>query len=143
MTDTAPRRAVETLPLPPLSPMPLRQTMKTLRSFHTGPEVFRDLGGPVVRIKLAPSWLAPEMVVVTSPQGAHDVLGTSDAIVERNKLHHEMRRMIGANLFDVPHDEWLPRRRLLQPLFTKKHVRDYGGSDVRGGRDHRRKLGSE
>ena len=34
--------------------------------------------------------------------------------------------MIGANLFDVPHDEWLPRRRLLQPLFTKKHVREYG-----------------
>ena len=51
--------------------------------------------------------------------------------------------MIGANLFDVPHDEWLPRRRLLQPLFTKKHVREYGGSDVRGGRDHRRKLGTE
>ena len=35
--------------------------------------------------------------------------------------------MIGANLFVVPHDEWLPRRRLLQPLFTKKHVRDFGG----------------
>jgi len=107
--------------------MPLRQTMKALRNFHTGPEVLRDAGGPVTRLKFAPSWVMPEIVITTSPQGAHDVLGISDAIVERNTLHHEMRGLIGANLFVVPHDEWLPRRRLLQPLFTKKHVRDYGG----------------
>lgn len=107
--------------------MPFRQTVKALRNFHTGPEVLRDAGGPVTRLKFAPSWLMPEIVMTTSPQGAHDVLGISDAIVERNTLHHEMRSLIGANLFVVPHDEWLPRRRLLQPLFTKKHVRDYGG----------------
>ena len=123
--------------------MPLRQTMKTLRSFHTGPEVFRDLGGPVTRIKLAPSWLMPEMVVVTSPQGAHDVLGTSDAIVERNEHPSRDASMIGANLFDVPHDEWLPRRRLLQPLFTKKHVRDYGGPMAQAAETIAARLGTE
>jgi cytochrome P450 len=127
MTNTEPRKPVATLPLAPLNPLSFRESVKALRQFHTGPEVLRDAGGPVTRVKLAPSWLAPEVVITTSTQGAHDVLGTSDAIVERNALHHEMRSMIGANLFVVPHDEWLPRRRLLQPLFTKKHVRDYGG----------------
>ena len=38
----------------------------------------------------------------------------------------EMKKSIGASLFVMRHDEWLPRRRLLQPLFTKKHVRGYG-----------------
>ncbi|TPG35615.1 cytochrome P450 [Mycolicibacterium hodleri] len=127
MTKAISRTAVDQLPLAPRNPLPLRRQLEVLRSFHTGPEILRDAGGPVTRIKLVPSWLMPEIVLTTSPQGAHDVLGTSDAIVERNALHHEMRSMIGANLFVVPHDEWLPRRRLLQPLFTKKHVRDYGG----------------
>jgi cytochrome P450 len=125
--NTETRKAVETLPLPPRNPLPFRQTVKALHNFQTGPEVLREAGGPVVRIKLAPPWVVPEIVITTSPQGAHDVLGTSDAIVERNVVHHEMRSLIGVNLFDLPHDEWLPRRRLLQPLFTKKRVRDFGG----------------
>ena len=123
MTNFTP---VDALPTPPRNPLPLRRQMRILRSFHTGPELLRDAGGPVTRIKLAPSWLMPEIVITTSPKGAHDVLALSDAIVERSILHREMRGMIGANLFVVPHDEWLPRRRLIQPLFTKKHVRDYG-----------------
>jgi len=127
MTNTMSRSVIGDLPLAPRTPLPLRVQLRALRNFHTGPETFRDAGGPVTRIKLAPKWLMPEIVVTTSPRGAHDVLGMSDAVVERNTLHHEMRSMIGANLFVVPHDEWLPRRRLLQPLFTKKHVRDFGG----------------
>ena len=98
-----------------------------MRRFDTGPEELRDAGGPVTRIGLAPSWMMPPVVLVTSPQGAHDVFATSDAIVERNLLHREMRAMIGPNLFDVTHDEWLPRRRLLQPVFTKKQVRNFAG----------------
>ena len=127
MTKAMSRSVIEELPLAPRTPLPLRVQLRELRNFHTGPETFRDAGGPVTRIKLAPSWMMPEIVLTTSPRGAHDVLGTSDAIVERTAIHHEMRSMIGANLFDVPHDEWLPRRRLLQPLFTKRHVRDFGG----------------
>ncbi|WP_064751525.1 cytochrome P450 [Mycobacterium sp. URHB0044] len=127
MTENTRETVLDALPLAPRNPMPLRQQIKALRMFHSGPEVLRDAGGPVTRIKLAPKWLAPVIVVTTSPQGAHDVLGRSDAITERTRTHTEMRSLIGPNLFDVPHDEWLPRRRLLQPLFTKKHVRGYGG----------------
>ena len=32
-----------------------------------------------------------------------------------------------ANLLVVPHDQWLPRRRALQPIFTKHHVPQFAG----------------
>ena len=38
-----------------------------------------------------------------------------------------MRHLLGPNLFDLTHETWLPRRRALQPVFTKHHVRDFGG----------------
>jgi cytochrome P450 len=119
--------ALDALPLAPRNPLPLKQQLKEIRMFHTGCETLRNAGGPVTRIKAGPRWLVPEIVVVTSPQGAHDVLGRSDAVVERTRVHSEMRNLIGANLFDVMHDEWLPKRRRLQPLFTKKRVQAYGG----------------
>jgi cytochrome P450 len=126
MLKTDGKLNVEALPLVPRNPMPLMQQIKALRRFHTGIQELCDVGGPVSRLKLAPSWLMPEIVLTATPQGAHDVLGTSDAVVERNQMHKEMRNSIGANLFVLKHDEWLPRRRLLQPLFTKKHVREFG-----------------
>lgn len=110
-----------------MNPLPLRRKLAVMRDFHTGPEALRDAGGPVTRLKLLPKWLVPEYVLTTSPQGAHDVLSTSDAVVERTPMHDEMRRSIGPNVFVVRHDAWLPRRRMLQPLFTKKHVRGFGG----------------
>jgi cytochrome P450 len=126
MLKTDGKSDVTALPVVPLNPLPLRHALKVIRRFHTGLEELRDAGGPVTRIKLGPSWLMPEFVITTSPQGAHDVLGTSDAIVERTIMHHELRKSIGASLFVMKHEDWLPRRRMLQPLFTKKHVRAFG-----------------
>jgi cytochrome P450 len=39
----------------------------------------------------------------------------------------ELRRLMGSSLFASPHDEWLPRRRALQPIFTKQHVARFAG----------------
>ncbi len=39
----------------------------------------------------------------------------------------ELRRLLGGNLFVLPHAEWLPRRRTLQPVFTRQHVAAFGG----------------
>src|SRR5882757_10766452 len=114
MSRTEQTSAVDSLPLPPQNPLPFRQQLRAIRQFHTGCEVLRDAGGPVTRLKLGPKWLMPRIVVATSPQAGHDILGVSDAITERTQMHAEMRSLIGANLFDVPHDEWLPRRRILQ-----------------------------
>ena len=130
MSDTADpsvKSDINVLPLVPKNPLPYRQQLSCLRAFHIGVETLRDAGGAVTRLQLAPKWLMPPMVIATSPQGGRDILGRSDAIVERTVVHHEVRHLFGANLFDMTHEPWLPRRRALQPVFTKQHVRAFGG----------------
>ena len=39
----------------------------------------------------------------------------------------EMRALMGGNLLNLPHERWLPRRRALQPMFTKRQVPRYAG----------------
>lgn len=116
---------IRALPLAPKNPLPHRRQLREVRQLHTGIEILRDAGGPVTRLELAPRWLAPPVVVVTSPQGAHDVLSSGD--VDRATAHDELRHLMGPNLFDLRNDAWLPRRRTLQPLFTKHHVRGFAG----------------
>jgi cytochrome P450 len=115
------------LPLAPRNPLPRVQQMRAVRTFHTGIETLRDAGGSVTRLVLAPKWLMPPVVIVTSPQGAHDVLGRTGAHIEKTIIHEEVRHLLGPNLFDLTHQPWLPRRRALQPVFTKQHVRAFAG----------------
>jgi cytochrome P450 len=56
-------------------------------------------------------------------------LARTDAFAERaaTPVAVEIRRLIGDNLLVVPHRDWLPRRRALQPIFTKHHVPRFAG----------------
>ena len=123
MVETVERADVVELPLAPKNPLPYRRQLAALREFHTGTEVLRDAGGRVTRFSLGPRWLMPEIVVATSPQGGRDILGRTDALIEKTTVHAEMRNLVGDNLFDVTHERWLPRKRTLQPVFTKQRVR--------------------
>jgi cytochrome P450 len=129
MTDMTPAPVIphRRLPLAPKNPLPYRQQLSCLRTFHTGMETLRDAGGPVTRLQLAPRWLMPPIVIATSPQGGRDILARSDRFTDRNNVHHELRHLLGANLFTLTDEPWLPRRRALQPVFTKQHVRAFGG----------------
>ncbi len=118
---------VSALPLAPKNPLPLRQLVKLVRTLDTGQEVIRDAGGPITRMKFGPKWLVPPIVAVTSPDGIRDVLGRNDAFSERCIIHDEVRHMAGDSLFVLPNVSWLPRKRALQPVFTKHNVRNYGG----------------
>ena len=118
---------VSSLPLPPKNPMPYVRRVRAVRAHHTGMEALRDAGGPVNQLKLGPKWLVPLVVMAASPQAIRDVLGRKDGLAEKAIIHQELRGLIGGNLFDLNHDEWLPRRRALQPVFTKAHVRQFGG----------------
>jgi cytochrome P450 len=111
----------------PRNPMPYRQQVRAVRAAHTGLEALRDAGGTVTRLKLAPNWLLPPVVVTTSPRGARDVLGRTGAHIDKTPVHDEVRRVLGPNVFDLMHEPWLPRRRALQPIFTKQHVRAFAG----------------
>ncbi|MDT5365338.1 MAG: hypothetical protein QOC69_7100 [Mycobacterium sp.] len=127
MVETVEKVEAAALPLAPKNPLPYRRQVSALRAAHTGLEALRDAGGPVTRLKLAPRWLSPAVVVATSPQGARDILGRTGAEIDKTRSHDEFRYVLGANLFDLRHEPWLPRRRALQPVFTKQHVREFGG----------------
>jgi cytochrome P450 len=118
---------VSVLPLAPRNPLPLRQLLKLVRTLDTGQELIRDAGGPITRIKFVPKWMFPPIVAVTSPDGIRDVLGRNDAFSERCIIHEEVRHMAGDSLFVLPDESWRPRKRALQPVFTKQNVRNYGG----------------
>ncbi|MDA4105449.1 cytochrome P450 [Mycolicibacterium monacense] len=118
---------LQALPLAPKNPLPYRQLLPLVRHFHTGQEVLRQAAGPVIRLKLGPKWMIPEIVVVTSPAGIRDVLGRNHASAERCRVHDEVRDLGGESLFVLPNDPWIPRRRALQPVFTKPSVRGFGG----------------
>jgi cytochrome P450 len=115
-----------TAPLPPkVVGLGLGERLDALRNFHTGVTVLRDHGGPVVRVPIGPRRVTPQFVVVTSPAGAHDVLAGFDGAMDKGVQVHEETKHVGLNLFNLPHEAWKPRRRAIQPLFTKKHVRDF------------------
>ncbi len=70
----------------------------------------------------------PPIVVATSPQAIRDILSIKDGAVDKTSLIlSELRRVLGGNPFNLPYEQWLPRKRTLQPVFTKQHVRQFGG----------------
>lgn len=128
LADTTQDRAVAELPLAPLNPLPYRQRRNALRDFHTGTDILRDAGGPVTRFSLGPRWLMPPIVVATSPQGIRDIVSVRDGSIDKTSaVAAQLRSLIGGNLFVLPHEEWLPRRRTLQPVFTKRRVDSFAG----------------
>jgi cytochrome P450 len=120
---------VAALPLAPKNPLPYRQQLRAARSLIDGFQHLFDAGGPVTRLVLGPKWLFPTAVLIATPQGARDVLGRTDEIADRGGTPTtiQMHRLMGGNLLDLPHHQWLPRRRTLQPMFTKQRVPRYAG----------------
>jgi len=119
---------LEAAPLPPQVRLPFLQRIAALRNFDVGAEKLRDAGGWVCQV--TPPLLrglVPRVVLVSSPQGAHDVLGGFDGSLDKGMMVHVQNRLWGPNLFNMPHETWQPRRRVLQPVFTKKHVASYVG----------------
>src|SRR6202044_1733767 len=126
MTATIDRLDVGALPLAPKNPLPIRQVLSAARVLHTGLVKLSEAGGPVTRFVPLPKFLAPALVLVTSPSGVRDVLGRTDGLTERCQIHQEVRNVAGDNLFVLPNKEWAPRRRALQPVFTKHNVDSFG-----------------
>jgi len=129
MVDTVVKPDVGALPLAPKNPLPYLHQLKALRSFIDGLQELADAGGPISRVVLGPKWLFPTAVVIASPQGARDVLGRTDEIADRGGTPGmvQMQHLMGGNLLNLSHHQWLPRRRTLQPMFTKQRVPRYAG----------------
>jgi cytochrome P450 len=144
MTATIDSLDVGALPLAPKNPMPILQALAAARALHTGLPVLSDAGGPVTRFEPLPKFLAPALVLVTSTNGVRDVLGRTDGLMERCQIHQEVRNVAGDNLFVLPNREWAPRRRTLQPVFTKHSVDSFGEHMTQAAQtsaDHWREVG--
>jgi cytochrome P450 len=126
MTATIDRQDVGALPLAPKNPLPIRQVLSAARALHTGLTLLSEAGGPVTRFVPLPKFLAPALVLVSSPNGVRDVLGRTDGLTERCLIHQEIRNVSGDNLFVLPNKEWAPRKRVLQPVFTKHSLGSFG-----------------
>lgn len=121
------KKRIALLPLAPKNPLPYRQRARAVRSFHTGIDQLCEAGGPITRVTFEPKWLMPP-VVATSPEAIHDILTNKDGSVDKtSRLLSEFRRVLGANLFDLPNEAWLPRRRTLPPIFTEQKIAAFGG----------------
>jgi cytochrome P450 len=81
----------------------------------------------MTRVQFGPRRLVPPIVAVMSPDGIRDVLARNDAHSERCVIHEEVRHAAGDSLFVLPTEQWLPRKRALQPVFTKQSVKSFGG----------------
>ncbi len=129
MVEILEKSEVGALALAPKNPLPYWRQAKAVRSYIDGIQTLVDAGGPITRIVLGPKWLLPNLVLIASPQGARDLLGRTDEIADRGRTRTmvEMHALMGGNLLDLPHERWLPRRRTLQPMFTKRHVASYAG----------------
>jgi cytochrome P450 len=129
MVEVLENTEVRALRLAPKNPLPLRQQLRAVRSYIDGLQALLDAGGPITRMALGPKWLLPNVVLIASPQGARDLLGRTDEVADRGRARTmvELRALMGGNLLDLPHERWLPRRRALQPMFTKRAVHRYAG----------------
>lgn len=113
-------------PLPPAATVPYWRLLRDVRKLTSVYEEMRDTTGPVTGVVLGPRRVLPPLVVVTSPEGAQQVLAGHDGVFDKQALvFQEVQRLFGPNLFDVPFTPWKPRRRTLQPLFTRVHVASY------------------
>lgn len=123
-----PGTALTPLPEPPEASLSYRQKVAAVRRFDIGFRTVRDTSGPVAKLTLGPRWLFPRGVMVSSPRGARDVLSARCESVDKGVVVHEqLRKLGGLNLFTMRNAEWKPRKRTIQPIFTKKHVATFAG----------------
>jgi cytochrome P450 len=129
MVEMLENSEVRALRLAPKNPLPFWRQLKAVRSYIDGFQELLDAGGPITRLVLGPKWLLPNVVVIATPQGARDLLGRTDEVADRGQVRTmvELRALMGGNLLNLPHERWLPRRRTLQPMFTKRQVSRYAG----------------
>ncbi|MGW4378268.1 cytochrome P450 [Kitasatospora sp. NPDC004531] len=82
--------------------------------------------GDVVRIQAGPPGLRAEMYLVTSPEGAQQVLATDAANFRKdNVFYGEIRDSFGNGLLTSQDEDYLRQRRMVQPLFTRRRVDQY------------------
>ena len=116
------------LPLPPGPPGRLqlgnaRRMRKDEMSFYRG--MVRDYGD-IVRFRLGPF----QANLVTHPNAIETVLVGRNHDVHKSPFYEAMGRVLGQGLLTSEDDFHRKQRRLIQPMFHHKRIREYGESMV-------------
>lgn len=110
---------------PPRTTIPYLRLVRDVAKLTGVYEEMRDSTGPVTRVVLGPRRVVPPFVVVTAPRGAREVLSSHGVFDKEGLFFDEVRDLFGLNVFDAASASWKPRRRTLQPLFTRTHVASF------------------
>jgi len=96
-----------------------RDFLGTLLAAH------RDYGD-LVRLRVGPPKIGPEIHFLFHPEGAHQIFGSRWQDYRKDtRFYQEMRGILGDGLLTSQDDEWLRQKRFLQPLFTVRRVNGY------------------
>ena len=123
------------LPLAPKNPLPMWQLVKC------GAQPRHRAGGAsATRAARSPGSSSgrsgccrPIVAVMSRRAGCATCWAAATASSERCIIHEEVRQLAGDSLFVLPNEQWRPRKRALQPVFTKHNVRNFGGQMSQGG----------
>ncbi|MFG1798274.1 cytochrome P450 [Nocardia sp. NPDC049149] len=82
------------------------------------------VGSGLVRIRLGPL----SMVVVCDPGLTHQVLHNDRVFDKGGAIYDAIRKMLGDNIFTVPHDVHRRQRRVVQPAFQLNRMPGYAAA---------------
>jgi len=87
--------------------------------------------GDVVALRVGPARgprrLHQLVVAVRHPEDLRRVLLETDLFVRRTPAYAVLRELFGETLPTLEHARWRRQKRILQPLFTRRHVARYAG----------------
>ena len=85
--------------------------------------------GDVVRFRMGPLWLT----LVTDPAGIEQILVTKNHDIHKSPFYEAMKRVLGEGLLTSEDEFHKRQRRLIQPIFHHKRIKEYGEAMVEYG----------
>jgi len=87
--------------------------------------------GDVVAYRIGPARgpqrLRPLLVAVRHPEDVQRVLLETDVFVRSTPSYDVLRELLGETIVTMEGARWRRQKRILQPLFTRRHVAQYAG----------------
>lgn len=128
----APTAPAQTAAIPGPDGHPLIGMARALRGDLLGTlmEGF-DRYGDVVAFRVGPRRgprrLRPLLVAVRHPDDVRRAMLATDVFVRETPSHDVVRELFGETIVTMQGERWRRQKRMLQPLFTRRHVAQYAG----------------
>jgi len=118
------------IPGPPGNPLlgmarPLRSDL--LGTLQTGFARYGDVVAYRIGPVRGPRRLRPLLVAVRHPDDLRRVMLETDVFVRRTPSHDVVRELFGETIVTMEGERWRRHKRILQPIFTRRHIAQYAG----------------